>query len=68
MPEMATRISFMKESTSITKPEFCEACTLEKQHKVYSKEPPIDTTNKPEVRIYANLFGVENTLPSVGGY
>ncbi len=25
--------------------EFCEACTLTKQHKVNSKEPPNDTTS-----------------------
>ena len=66
MPKLATGISFVKDST--TEPEFCEACILGKQHKVYSKESPIDTTDKPKARIHANLFGGENTLPGVGGY
>lgn len=68
MPEMATGISFVKDSTSTTEPEFCEACTLGKQYKMHSKEPPIDTTDKPGVRIHADLFGGRNKLPGVGGY
>ena len=63
---MATGISFVKDST--TESEFCEACTLDKQHKVYSKEPAIDTTDKPGACINADLFGGGNTLLGVGGY
>ena len=66
MLKLATRISFVKDS--ITEPEFCEACTLGKQHKVHSKEPPIDTTDEPRARIHADLFGGGNTLPGIGGY
>lgn len=42
MPEMATGVSFLKDSTSTTEAEFCEAYNLAKQHQVYSKERPID--------------------------
>ena len=66
MPSMATGISFLKDNK--TEPEFCEACTLGKQHKVHSKEPPIDTTSEPGIRLHADLFGGGNTLPGVGGY
>lgn len=68
MPEMATGISFIKNSTSTTEPKFCEACTLGKQRKVHSKELPIDTTDEPGVRIHTNLFGGGNTLSGIGGY
>lgn len=51
MPELATGISFIKRSFSTMEPKFCEACTLGKQHKVHSTEPPIDTTTEPGVRI-----------------
>ncbi len=64
---MATGISFLKDDTN-TEPVFCKACTLGKQHKVHSKEPPINTTDKPGVRLHADLFGGGNTLPGVGGY
>ena len=66
MPKLATKIFFMKDFT--TKPEFCEACTLGKQHKVHSKEPPIDTTDELGACIYANLFGRGNTLLDIGSY
>ena len=56
----------MKDFTTET--EFCEACTLGKQHKVYSKESPIDTTDEPRACIHADLFGRGNTLPGIGGY
>ena len=46
MPKIATGISFLKDNTN-TEPDFYEACTLGKQHKVYSRGPPIDTTDKP---------------------
>lgn len=49
-------------------PEFCKAYTLGKQHKMYSKEPLIDKTDKPRIRIHADLFGGGNTLLSVEGY
>ncbi len=67
MPKMATGIPFLKNDTN-TEPDFWEACTLGKQNKVYSKEPPIATTNKPGVHLHADLFGGGNTLPGVGGY
>lgn len=67
MPKMATGISFLKDSTNM-EPDFCEACTLGKLHKVHSKEPPIDTTDEPGVRLHADLFGGRNILPGVGGY
>ena len=66
MPKLATGIFFVKDST--IEPEFCEVYILSKQHKVHSKEPPIDTTDEPVVRIYADLFGRGNILPDVGDY
>lgn len=65
---MATRISLIKNSTSTTEPEYCEAYTLNKQHKVYSKELPINKKDKLRVRIHTDLFDGGNTLPGVGGY
>ncbi len=67
MPKIATGISFLKDDTN-TEPDFCKACTLGKQNKVNSKESPIDTRDKPGVRLYADLFDGENTLPGVRGY
>ncbi len=64
MPKMTTKISFLKDDTN-TEPGFCEAYTLGKQHKVYSKEPPTDTTDKPRVRLHADFFGGGNILPGV---
>ena len=67
MPKTGTGISFLKNNIN-TEPDFCEAYTLGKQHKLHSKEPPIDTTEKLGVRLHADLFGRENTLPGIRGY
>ena len=64
---MANGISFLKDDTN-TEPDFCRAYALGKQHKVYSKEPIIDITDKLGVRLNADLFGGGNTLPGVGDY
>lgn len=68
MLKMAIGISFLKNISLTIKPEFCEACTLGKQHKVYSTKPLVDFTTKPGVCIYGDLFGGRNTLPAVGDY
>ena len=47
---------------------FCEACALEKQHKVHSKEPAIHKAILPEKRLYNDFFGGGNTLPGIGSY
>lgn len=67
MLEMANRISFVKDNTSIIESEFWEAYTLAKQYKVYSKKRLIDTTDIFYVRLYADLFVGKNTLLA-GGY
>ncbi len=67
MPKMATGISFLKDDTN-TEPDFYEECSLGKQNKVRSKEPPIHTTDKPGVRLHSDLFGGRNILPDIGGY
>lgn len=48
--------------------DFCEVYTLGKQHKVYSHKAPVNITDKPEVRLYVDLFAEENTLPCLRGY
>lgn len=68
IPEMATGISFIKNTFCTIEPESCKACTLDEQHKGHSTEPPIDTITEPGVRIYADLFGGGKILPAVGGY
>ena len=47
---------------------FCEACTLGKQHRVHSTEPPTYQATLPGKRLHNDLFGGGNTLPGVGGY
>lgn len=58
---------FFKSSVN-AKPNFCEACILGKQHKVYNYKPLIDIINKPKVRLNADLFGRRYLLPGVRGY
>lgn len=41
---------------------------LGKQHKMHNKNFFIDTTDKPRVCLYANLFNKGNTLPGVENY
>ena len=65
--KLATGIFFSKDNANKDL-NFCEACTLGKQHKVHSKESPVDTTDKPGVRLHADLFGGGNTLPGIAGY
>ena len=65
---MATKISFVKDSTSTTKPEFYKAYILGKQHKVHSKKSIIDITDEPGVRIHEDLFDNRNILSDIGGY
>lgn len=67
IPEMANGISFVKNSTFTIELKFSKACTLGKQHKVYSKELPINIIDKL-VHIYADLFADENTLTGGGDY
>lgn len=67
MPKLAARILFSKHNAN-AKPDFCKACTLRKQYKVHSKEPPIDTTNKAKVRLHADFFGGRNLLLGVWSY
>ena len=67
MPKLATGILFSKDNANKDL-NFCEACTLGKQHKVHSKEPPVDTTDKPGVRLHADLFAGGNTLLGITGY
>ena len=65
---MTTGILFMKNTSPITKLEFCEVCSLGKQYKVHSIEQSIDTTTKLGVHIHVDLFGGRNTLPAVRSY
>lgn len=67
MPKIATKISFLKDNTNI-KPDFCEAYTLSKQYKIYSKKPFINTTNESRVCLHIDLFSEKNILPSIRGY
>lgn len=64
---MATKISFLKDSTSTTESKFCEAYTFGKQYKVHSKKSPIDTINELGICIYINLFDIRNILLGIGG-
>ncbi len=66
MPKMATGISFLNNDTN-TEPDYWEECTLGKQHKVYGKEPGIDTKDKPGVCLNADLFIRRNRFPGVEG-
>lgn len=65
---MITKISFVKDSTSKIKTEFCEIQTLRKQYKVYSKKLPIKIIDKSGDRIHIDLFDGRNILPSIGDY
>lgn len=64
---MATKIFFSKDNANI-EPDFCEACTLAKKHKMHSKIPPINTTDESGVYLYADLFSGENILPDIRVY
>ena len=67
MPKLVTGILFSKNNANKDL-NFCKACTLGKQHNVYSKKSPVDTTDKPEIHLHADLFGGGNTLPGIAGY
>lgn len=67
MAKLTTRILFSKYNVN-TESEFCEIYTLDKQHKVYSKELFINTANELEIRLHADLFSRRNTLLGIGSY
>lgn len=64
MPKLATRILFSKNNSNV-EPDFCEACTLGKKHKVYSKEPTVNITDEFGVRLYIDLYSGRNSMPGV---
>lgn len=66
IPKMTTRISFLKDNK--TEPEFCEAYILGKQHKMHSKEPPIDIISEFGIRLHADFFVGGYILPVVRDY
>lgn len=64
MLKIAKKILFLKDSINM-KSDFYEACT---HYKMYSKKPPIDTTDELGVCLHVDLFDRENTLSSIGDY
>ena len=65
---MATEISFVKNTSPTTEPEFYEAYTLGKEYKVHNTEQFVNTTTRPRGCIYVDLFGRINKLEAIGGY
>lgn len=64
---MAIKILFLKNSTNI-KSDFCKTYILSIQHKVYSKKSFINTTDKPRICLYIDLFCEKNILLSIKNY
>lgn len=58
-------ILFSKNNANV-KPDFYEACTLGKQHKIYNKKPCVNTTDKSRVRLYLDLFSKGILLLGIG--
>ena len=67
MSKLATKILLLKNNTN-KKIDFCKTYTLDKQYKIYNKKLLINILEKPEVCLYADLFGRENILPNIWDY
>ncbi len=47
---------------------FCEACVLDKAHKIHSKTPAAHRTKTVGERLHSDLFEGEETLSDIEGY
>lgn len=65
--KIAMKISFLKDNTNI-KSDFCDVCSLGKQHKMHSKQFFIDIMDEHGVCQYADLFSGKNILLGIINY
>jgi hypothetical protein len=64
---MTKKIEFVKQKND-QKDHFCEACVLDKAHKIHSKISIVHRAKLPDERFYSDLFDDENTLSDVESF
>ena len=68
LPKLTTGVEYTNPTTGATDHEFCEACTMGKQHKFHSRQPAEHRSEQVRERFHVDTFGGGNTLPAVGGF
>jgi hypothetical protein len=69
LSKMTKKVEFSKPQKDDKKNDhFCEACVLDKAHKIHSKISIVHRTKLPDERLHSDLFDAENTLSDVESF